>query len=365
MKNIKEKINVALVGCGKISFKHLTAICELRKFLRIVALCDLEIDKLKENNKTINDLLIESRDSSNLIKLFKDYELLIKAIKTGIINIDLIVLCTPSGMHASQAIKAGKIGVNVCTEKPLATSLKDGLDIVECFDKSNANLFVVLQNRLNPAIRLLKKQIDNERFGKLFLITSNVMWQRPQEYYDQAAWRGTKKMDGGALLNQACHYADLMCYLPNQNIIKISSFGNTLNRKIEMEDTAVVNFEYEKGTLGNLSLTMLTFPKNFEGSITVLGEKGTVKIGGLGLNKIDTWLFDDKQKDDNLLEDVNNEIISSYSSGHLYFYKEIIKVINQGAHNSFSAEQGLLCLKLIMSAYDSITDNQITQLNTI
>ena len=358
----KHKIKVALIGCGRISNKHLSAISDLHYDIRLVAVCDPLIDELKNTNKTLSEELTKSNNAKYPIKIFSNYDTLLKEIKLGSLNIDLIILCTPSGYHVEQAIKAGELGINVITEKPLATTLEDGIKLKDFFEKSNLNLFIVLQNRLNPTIQLLKKQIDSGRFGKLFLITSNVFWQRPQYYYDQAKWRGTKKLDGGAMLNQSSHYVDLMCYLPNQKVKKISSFANTLGRNIEMEDTAVLNLEYENGALGNLSLTMLTYPKNIEGSITILGEKGTVKVGGIALNKIEMWDFETDHEDDKLINEVNYEIKSVYGSGHFPFYKEIIDILNKKKPNSFSYEQGLLSLEVIMSAYSSTKENKLINL---
>jgi len=348
-----KEINVALVGCGRISEKHLTNIFKLQDQIYLKAICDNDDEKLRKTNKFISDHSSANDDQTREIKIFKDYDVLLNEISKGKIDIDLIVLCTPSGFHAEQCIKAGKLGVNVCTEKPLATSLKDGLDIQNCFKESKANLFIVLQNRLNPTVSLVKKQVEKGRFGKLFLITSNVFWQRPQSYYDQDSWRGTNKLDGGALLNQACHYVDIISYLSNSEVKKVSAFCKTLNRKIEMEDTAVMNFEFENGMLGNLSSTMLTYPKNIEGSITILGEKGTVKIGGIALNKIETWMFEEKSDEDNLLDKVNYEVDSVYGSGHFYFYQKILDTLVRKEKNLFSLEQGLTNLKLIMAAYES------------
>ena len=353
---------MAVVGCGRISEKHFSAINQLSENIKIEAICDPEIHKLKNINKTLYEELNKSDKLGYPIKVFSNYDDLLEDFKSGKLNLELIILCTPSGLHSNQAIKAGQLGINVCTEKPLATSLEDGIKLKNFFEKSNLNLFVVLQNRLNPAIKLLKKQIDNGRFGKLFLVSSNVFWQRPQKYYDQAKWRGTKKLDGGAMLNQSSHYADLMCYLPNSKIKKISSFSNTLGRNIEMEDPAVLNVEYENGAIGNLSLTMLTYPKNIEGSITILGEKGTVKIGGIALNKIETWEFEDNIDDEELVEKANYEIKSVYGSGHLTFYKEIIDILNSKNPNSFSTHDGFLSLEVIMSAYKSIEENKIIYL---
>ena len=358
----KEKIRVALVGCGRISERHFSAIEKLRENINIEAICDPEIEKLKNTNKILNENLDKANKAGYPIKVFSDYDDLLKEIKIGKLKLELIILCTPSGYHSKQAIKAGQLGINVCTEKPLATSLEDGIKLKNFFEKSNLNLFIVLQNRLNPTIKLLKRQIDNGRFGKIFLVSSNVFWQRPQEYYDQAKWRGTKQLDGGAMLNQSSHYVDLMCHLPNLKIKKISSFSNTLGRNIEMEDTAVLNLEYENGAIGNLVLTMLTYPKNIEGSITILGEKGTVKIGGIALNKIETWEFEENIDDDELIEEANYEVKSVYGSGHLTFYQEMIDILKFGGTNSFSPQQGLLSLEVIMSAYKSIEENKVIYL---
>lgn len=359
-----EKIRVALLGCGRISEKHFSAINNLDKDIKIVAICDPEIDKLKNTNKILYQELNKAEEAKYPIKVFSDYDDLLNEIKFGKLNLELIIICTPSGYHAEQAIKAGELGINVCTEKPLATTLDDGIKLKNLFEKNKThfNLFVVLQNRLNPAIKLLKQQIDNGRFGKIFLISSNVFWQRPQNYYDQAKWRGTKKLDGGAMLNQSSHYVDLMCYLPDLKVKKISSFSSTLGRNIEMEDTAVLNLEYENGAVGNLALTMLTYPKNIEGSITIIGEKGTVKVGGTALNKIEIWEFEDDIEDDELVEEANYELKSIYGSGHFSFYKEIIDIMKNKKINSFSTHQGLLSLEAIMSSYKSIEENKVIYL---
>ncbi len=346
-------INIALVGCGRISEKHLTNIFKLQNQINLIAICDNDENKLLKTKKFISDLPQANINHAKEIKNFYDYDYLLNKISLGEIDIDLIVLCTPSGYHAEQCIKAGNLGINVCTEKPLATSLKDGYDIANCFKKNKANLFVVLQNRLNPTVRLVKKQIDKGRFGKLFLITSNVFWHRPQSYYDQDSWRGTHKLDGGALLNQSCHYVDLISYISNCAVNKVSAFCNTLKRNIEMEDTAVMNFEFENGMLANLSSTMLTYPKNIEGSMTILGEKGTVKIGGIALNKIEKWIFEEKTDEDNMLDEVNYEVDSVYGSGHFYFYQKILDTLVRKEKNLFSIEEGLINLELIMAAYKS------------
>ena len=360
MGNNKE-INVALIGCGRISHKHITSIIKLGDLICLKAICDIKQNNLNEVHDLIENSFSKLKVQNKKISLFQNYDDLLNEIKSGKIDINLIILCTPSGYHAKQAIAAAKLGLNVISEKPLATSIDDGKKILKAFKNSNSNLFVVLQNRLNPTVKLLKKQILKKRFGEIYLITSNVYWQRPQKYYDQASWRGTKKMDGGALLNQASHYVDLLCYLPNLKVKKVSSFTKTLNRDIEMEDTALMNLEYENGALGSLSVTMLTYPKNLEGSISIFGEKGTAKIGGIAMNKIETWEFDDDD-DDDAIESTNYEVDSVYGSGHLYFYEEIISFFNNKNENLFNAKEAYHGLEVIMAAYKSSIEESVISL---
>ena len=364
MVNYK-KINVALIGCGRISHKHITSIIKLNDSICLKAICDIKQNNLDEVYDLIENLFSKFNYKNEKVFSFLDYEELLNAIKAGAIDINLIVLCTPSGFHVKQSIAAAKLSLNVITEKPLATSLEDGKKILKAFKNKNTNLFVVLQNRLNPTVKLLKKQILKKRFGKIYLITSNIFWQRPQQYYDQATWRGTKLMDGGALLNQASHYVDLLCYLPNLKVNKVSSFTKTLARKIEMEDTAVINLEYANGALGSLAVTMLSYPKNLEGSLTIFGENGTVRIGGIAMNKIETWEFKDDDNDDDLVESTNYEVDSVYGSGHIYFYEEIISFLNNlnnSTDNLFNANEAFYGLEAIMAAYKSSIEESTVSL---
>ena len=206
----------------------------------------------------------------------------------------MVVLATPSGLHHSRTIKAAELGINVCTEKPMALNVKDAEMMINICKKNKVHLFVVKQNRLNPTLQDLRRKVKNNMFGEIALVVINVFWQRTQEYYDQDDWRGTKKYDGGALMNQAIHYVDLLEWLigPVQNI---SAFTSTRKRKIETEDTAVLSIKWESGTLGSMNVTMLTYPKNI-GSITVIGGKGSAKVGEVALNKYEFFHFDKKSK---------------------------------------------------------------------
>ena len=186
---------------------------------------------------------------------------------------------TPSGLHPQHGVRAAQAGRHVLTEKPMAISLAGADDLVRACDAAAVHLFVVKQNRLNPAIQLLKRAVDKERFGRIYMANTTVRWTRPQEYYDQQSWRGTWEFDGGAMMNQASHYVDLMQWLvgPVESVIAKTA---TQARQIEAEDSGAAVLKFRSGALGVIEVSVLTYPRNIEGSITILGEKGSVKIGG-------------------------------------------------------------------------------------
>jgi UDP-N-acetyl-2-amino-2-deoxyglucuronate dehydrogenase len=192
----------------------------------------------------------------------------------------------------------------------MATRWEDGVRMVKACDKAGVKLLVVKQNRRNPTLQLLKRAIIEKRFGKIHMVHLNVFWTRSQEYYDQASWRGTWEYDGGAFMNQASHYVDLLEWLIGP-IDKVQAMMST-TRNIEVEDTGVLNIKWRNGALGSMSVTMLTYPKNLEGSITVLGEKGTVKIGGVAVNDIQHWEFEEPKDYDSEIKSANYQTTSVY-----------------------------------------------------
>ena len=319
---INNPIKIALIGCGRISQKHLRAIALQGSDAKLSVICDTNQERINKAKEFINNAFKNHDQVIKELKIFNDFNKVIESVKQGFIEIDLVVLTTPSGLHPIQTIMAAKSGINVCTEKPMATSWEDGISMVKTCDENKVKLFVVKQNRFNPTLQLLKKQIDNDRFGRINLITVNVFWQRPQSYYDQDNWRGTWKLDGGALMNQASHYVDLLIWL-NGPVETISAETSTLGREIEVEDTAAISLKWKNGALGTLAVTMLTYPKNIEGSVTILGEKGTVKVGGISVNQIEKWDFEDKNNDDKLVDQVSYNSSKVYGDGHIPFYKNI------------------------------------------
>ena len=332
------KLKVGLVGCGRISKNHFESILHFQNDLDLTAVCDTS-QKVLEATKTkykVNGYLdIRSMLSKE--------------------NLDLVILCTPSGLHPEQTIISADFGVHVISEKPMATRYKDGLKMVKACDRAGVRLFVVKQNRRNSTLRLLKRAVEEKRFGDIKLVQINVFWTRPQDYYDHGnGWRGTWEFDGGAFMNQASHYVDLVEWLIGPVECVQSMMSTT--RDIEAEDTGVLNIKWRNGALGSMAVTMLTFPKNLEGSITILGEKGSVKIGGVAVNEIQTWDFSDKRDYDSDVQLANYETTSVYGFGHPLYYKNVIDVMRGNAEPETDGREGLKSLELLTAAYMAARD---------
>jgi UDP-N-acetyl-2-amino-2-deoxyglucuronate dehydrogenase len=335
----ENKIRFAIVGCGRIAKNHFKSIEIHNNDIELISICDNDHSKINTLTSEYNVSGYSSLESM----LNKE-------------DLDLIALCTPSGLHSSQATLAAQHGVSVMTEKPMATRWKDGVNMVRACDEAHVRLFVVKQNRRNTTLQLLKRAIDENRFGRIHMIHINVFWTRPQEYYDQAKWRGTWEFDGGAFMNQASHYVDLLEWLIGP-VDKVQSMMST-TRNIEVEDTGVMNIRWRNGALGSMSVTMLTYPKNLEGSITILGETGTVRIGGVAVNDIQHWEFNDSRDYDKQIQEANYETSSVYGFGHPLYYKNVIDVMRGKTEPETDGREGLKSLELLIAAYLSARDDK-------
>jgi UDP-N-acetyl-2-amino-2-deoxyglucuronate dehydrogenase len=242
----------------------------------------------------------------------------------------------------------------------MATRWQDGVRMVKACDENNVRLFVVKQNRRNTTLQLVKRAITEKRFGKIHLVHLNVFWSRPQSYYDQAAWRGTWEFDGGAFMNQASHYVDLLDWLIGP-VEKVQAMMST-TRDIEVEDTGVLNVKWRNGALGSMSVTMLAYPKNLEGSITILGENGSVRIGGVAVNEIQLWQFEDQRDYDKEIADANYQTTSVYGFGHPLYYRNVIEVLRGQAEPETDGREGLKSLELLIAAYLSARDGRTISL---
>lgn len=328
-------IKMGLIGCGRIAAKHFEAAGELTN-AKFITCADI-----------IPERAVAAAEKYGLNTYYTNYQEMLAKEK-----LDLAVICTPSGLHPEIGIEVAKKKIHVLTEKPMAIDLPSADNLIKACDDNKVHLFVVKQNRLNPTMQLLKKAVDKGRFGRIYLVQSNVFWQRPQSYYDMAKWRGTWLLDGGAFLNQASHYVDALYWLIG-SVNSVMAETATMERKIEAEDTGIAIINFSNGAVGSINVTMLTYPKNYEGSITILGEKGTVKVSGIALNKIDNWEFEDYDDDDRVLEEVNYQPLSVYGSGHLPYYLNVIDSMTGNTNPHTNGRDGRRSLEIILAIYQS------------
>jgi len=334
------KIRFALIGCGRIAKNHFASLKLHADRADLVGVCDIDPTALQSAVAETG-----AKPYGDLTSLLADTDA------------DIIVLTTPSGLHPDQTVEVARSGRHVMTEKPMATRWHDGVRMVRACDDAGVRLLVVKQNRRNATLQLLKRAVEDGRFGRIYMVNINVFWTRPQQYYDSAAWRGTWEYDGGAFMNQASHYVDLLDWLIGP-IESIQAYTGTLARNIEVEDTGVMSVKWRSGALGSMNVTMLTYPKNLEGSITIIGEKGTVRVGGVAVNEIQHWEFAEPHQDDELVKQASYETTSVYGFGHPLYYDNVIKVLRGEASPETDGREGLKSLEVLIAAYLSARDGK-------
>ena len=335
-------INFALVGCGRISKRHSELLAENQVAGgKLVAVCDKVISKAE---------VIAEKYS------VPAYACLHKMMKTE--KIDVVVVLTESGLHAQHVVELAPYGAHVMVEKPMALTIDDADSMIEACDKYGVKLFVVKQNRFNVPVVQLRKALDQGRFGKLFMGTVRVRWARPQAYYDQDPWRGTWAMDGGVLTNQASHHVDLLEWMMG-DVESVFAKSKQALADIEAEDTAVVMLKFRNGALGMIEATTAIRPKDLEGSISILGETGSVEIGGFAVNEMKTWNFSDKQSgDDDVIDKYSVNPPNVYGFGHQAYYEHVIDCLNNKTPQLVDGLQGRKSLELINAIYESIETGQ-------
>jgi UDP-N-acetyl-2-amino-2-deoxyglucuronate dehydrogenase len=334
------RVRFALVGCGRIAANHMAAMQAHAKDCELVGVCDTDPAALAKAQQATGAPGFASLD----------------ALLAGV-EADCIVLATPSGLHAEQAIRCAEAGRHVVSEKPMATRWADGKRMVAACDDAGVHLFVVKQNRRNPTLQLVKRAVQRGRFGRIYMVAVNVFWTRPQSYYDSAAWRGTWEFDGGAFMNQASHYVDLLDWLIGP-VESVQAYTATLERNIQVEDTGVLGVRWRSGALGTMAVTMLTYPKNLEGSVTIIGEKGTVRVGGMAVNAIEHWQFAEPDADDALVEQASYQTTSVYGHGHTPYYDNVIQALRGQAAPETDGREGLHSLEILIATYLSARDGK-------
>ncbi len=337
---VDRKVRLALVGCGRIANNHFDAVQAHADRCELTDVCDVDPAALAAAVARTG-----ARGHASLAALLANS------------SADCVVLTTPSGLHPAQATEAARAGFDVMTEKPMATRWSDGLAMVRACDEAGVRLFVVKQNRRNRTLQLLKEAVGKGRFGRIHMVSVNVFWTRPQAYYDSAAWRGTWEFDGGAFMNQASHYVDLLDWIVGP-VESVMAYTGTLARDIEVEDTGVAALKWRSGAIGSVNVTMLTYPKNLEGSITVLGEKGSVRVGGVAVNEIQHWAFETPDPMDAQIADASYQTTSVYGFGHPLYYGNVIDTLRGEAEPEIDGREGLKSLELLIAMYRSARDGK-------
>lgn len=330
-----KKIRVAIVGTGRIGKRHAE---HVKKLGNLVAVCDIKKDVADKVSKEFSCSCYYSID-----------DLLEREV-----DLDLVSICTPNGLHAEHSIKALSAGNNVLCEKPMATCVEDCERMIHAAEQANKRLFVVKQNRFNPPIQALKKAIDEKRLGKILNVHLSCFWNRNKNYYESSDWKGSKDLDAGTLFTQFSHFVDLLYWLAG-DITEVCGFTENFTHKslIDFEDTGVVAFRFRNGALGSINYTVCSFDHNMEGSITIFAEKGTVKVGGQYLNALEYQSIKDYKIDVTEKSSPANDygFYKGSMSNHDKVYENIIDVLQNGGSIQTNIIDGLKTVQIIEKIY--------------
>lgn len=342
-------LSFALIGCGRIAKRHseLLGLGQIRG-ARLAAVCDIVPARAEKMARQFG------------VPWYTDMHALMREVGP-----DVAVVLTESGRHAQHVVELAAYGRHIVVEKPMALTLDDADAMIRACDGHRVRLFVVKQNRFNRPVVKLREALEAGRFGKLVLGTVRVRWCRTQQYYDQDPWRGTWQFDGGVLSNQASHHVDLLEWMLG-DVESVFARSTTALVDIEAEDTAVVVLKFRNGALGVIEATTAARPRDLEGSISVLGETGTVEIGGFAVNEMRTWQFAEPRADDaEVMERYSVNPPNVYGFGHQAYYEHVVDCIQNDRAQLVDGLEGRRSLELIAAIYESIETGREVQLRFI
>ena len=341
---LNKSLNIALIGCGRISFRHADLLGGGKiNNAKLVAVCDTNINKAQYLGEKYSIPYFDNMH--NMLSQIGD-------------NIDVLTILTESGNHAEHTLQLAPYKKHIIVEKPMALTLDSADAMIDACAENGIKLFVVKQNRFNVPVQKLRTAIESNRFGKLTLGTVRVRWCRDQNYYDQDLWRGTWALDGGVLTNQASHHIDLLEWMMG-DVESVFAKSITSLVNIETEDTAVATIKFKNGSLGIIEATTAARPTDLEGSISILGEKGTVEISGFAVNQLKTWKFVDTiEEDEHILEKFSVNPPNVYGFGHQEYYNHVVDCILNNKNALVDGLKGRKSLELIMALYESIETGQ-------
>lgn len=327
----------ALVGCGRIAKRHAELLSGVVSGMKLAAVCDVDAEKARTFGEKYG------------VAWYTDmFEMMAQVAP------DVVSVLTPSGLHCEHVLQLASFGKHIVVEKPMALTLDDADAMISACDAHGCRLFVVKQNRFNLPVMKLREAIEGKRFGKLVMGTVRVRWCRPQSYYDMDAWRGTWALDGGVLTNQASHHVDLLEWMMGE-VESVYAKSTTALVDIEAEDTAIAVLKFRNGALGCIEATTATRPKDLEGSISILGEKGSVEIGGFAVNQMKTWSFAEAEPADaDVMEKYSVNPPNVYGFGHQAYYEHVLDCLKNGRQQLVDGLEGRRSIELISAIYESV-----------
>jgi UDP-N-acetyl-2-amino-2-deoxyglucuronate dehydrogenase len=337
-----ERIKYALIGCGRIAPNHIAAVIANKAETELAAVCDI----VPENIET---LLCKFDLQQAGVKRYTDYKEMI-----DIEHPQLVAVATESGLHAQIALYAINAGCNVIIEKPLAMSLDDADRLVAAAKEKGVKLCACHQNRFNKSVQKIRGALEEGRFGRLFHAAAHIRWNRGENYYTQAPWRGKWASDGGALMNQCIHNIDLLRWMMGEPVEVMAYTDNLSHPYIEAEDLGLAVVKFKNGAYGLIEGTTNIFPKNLEETLYIFGEKGTVKAGGKSVNLIEEWNFADNINErDDVINQFSENPPNIYGFGHTPLYTDMIKAIKENRAPRVTGEDGRGALELVLAIYKS------------
>ncbi len=342
-------LRFGLVGCGRIAKRHADLLGRgIISGARLSAVCDVRPERAEAFGRTFD------------VPFFSDPQVMMQAA-----DLDAVSVLTPSGTHAALVVALAPYGRHIVVEKPMALTLDDANAMIDACQRHRVLMFVVKQNRFNVPVMKMREALVQGRFGRLFLGTVRVRWCRTQEYYDQDAWRGTWAQDGGVLANQASHHIDLLEWMMG-DIESVYAKAMKAAARIEAEDTAIAVLKFKSGAVGMVEATTATRPRDLEGSISLLGGRGTVEIGGFAVNELKIWNFSDPVDEDrDVVSRFSVNPPNVYGFGHQAYYEHVVDCIRNGTRALVDGLEGRRSVELITAMYESIETNAEVRLPVI
>lgn len=336
-------IRYGLIGCGRIAANHIKAACACKE-IEVAALCDCKLEKAEQLAGAI----------SPCPACYSDYQEMLEHE-----GLDLVAVATDSGLHGTIAAACLWAGCSTLVEKPIALSLAEAENLLSLARKKGLLLAVCHQNRFNRAVQRVKEAVDAGELGRMYHLSASILWNRGESYYRQAQWRGRWESDGGVLMNQCIHNIDLLRYLGGE-VAEVFAYTDRLAHPyIEAEDLGLALLRFQNGSYGVLEGTSNVFPENLEETLSLYGERGTARIGGKSVNRLEIFRTEAGERDLQTFAETPENI---YGFGHGALYRDVVEALETGKQPLCSGEDGYKALELVLAIYQSAAEHRPVQL---